>query len=163
MMFFPGAVQAVLIMLLWFAELAGRAGWWPLLPTLIPSTWAHAFLMLYGLFPFFIFGFLLTVYPRWMGGPTVPASRYVTAFAFLAAGMFLFYAGLFTSRLVLAAALALQLAGWGVMLYSLLAVFLQSPKRGPHERLLNLALAAGMLGIACFLVGVFSGAPMAFF
>jgi len=162
MMFFPGAVQALLIMLLWFAELAGRAGWWPLLPTLIPSTWAHAFLMLYGLFPFFIFGFLLTVYPRWMGGPTVPASRYVTAFAFLAAGMILFYAGLFTSRLVLAAALALQLAGWGVTLYSLLAVFLQSPKRGPHERLLNLALAAGMLGIACFLVGVFSGAPMAF-
>ena len=162
MMFFPGAVQAVLIMLLWFAELGGRAGWWALLPTVIPSTWAHAFLMLYGLFPFFIFGFLLTVYPRWMGGTTVAASRYVTAFAFLAAGMILFYAGLFTSRLVLAAALALQLAGWGVTLHSLLVVFLHAPKRGPHERLLNLALAAGMLGIACFLAGVFSGAPMAF-
>jgi len=162
MMFFPGAVQAVLIMLLWLAELGGRAGWWAPLPTAIPSTWAHAFLMLYGLFPFFIFGFLLTVYPRWMGGTVVPASRYVAAFAFLAAGMILFYAGLFTSRLVLAAALALQLAGWGVTLHALLNVFRQSPKHGPHERLLNLALAAGMLGIACFLVGVFSGAPMAF-
>ncbi len=162
MMFFPGAVQAVLIMLLWLAELWGRAGWGAPLPTVIPSTWAHAFLMLYGLFPFFIFGFLLTVYPRWMGGPTVPASRYVAAFGFLAAGMILFYAGLFTSRLVLAAALALQLAGWGVTLHALLAVFLQSPKRGPHERLLNLALAAGMLGIACFLAGVFSDAPLAF-
>jgi len=162
MMFFAGAVQAVLIMLLWLAELGGRAGWWAPLPTVIPSTWAHAFLMLYGLFPFFIFGFLLTVYPRWMGGPTVPASRYVAAFGFLAAGMILFYAGLFTSRIVLAAALALQLAGWGATLHALLAVFLQSPKRGPHERLLNLALAAGTLGIVCFLVGVFSHAPMAF-
>jgi uncharacterized protein involved in response to NO len=162
MMFFPGAVQAVLIMLLWLAELWGRAGWWATLPTVIPSTWAHAFLMLYGLFPFFIFGFLLTVYPRWMGGSIVPRAQVVGAFVFLAAGMILFYFGLFTSRIVLAVALTLQLVGWGVTLYALLAVFLTSPKRGPHERLLNLALAAGMLGIACFLVGVFSGASMAF-
>jgi uncharacterized protein involved in response to NO len=162
MMFFPGAVQAVLVMLLWFAELGGRAGWWPTLSLAVAPTWAHMFLMLYGVFPFFIFGFLITVYPRWMGGTVVPASRYITAFTFLAAGMILFYAGLFTSRLVVAAALVLQLVGWGVTLYSLLAVFHQAPKRGPHERLLNLALAAGMLGIACFLAGVFSGAPMAF-
>lgn len=162
MMFFPGAVQAVLIMLLWLVELWGRAGWWAPLPMVIPSTWAHAFLMLYGLFPFFIFGFLLTVYPRWMGGSIVPRAQVVGAFVFLAAGMILFYVGLFTSRAILAVALALQLVGWGVTLYALLAVFLQSPKHGPHERLLNLALAAGMLGIACFLIGVFSHAPMAF-
>jgi len=162
MMFFAGALQVILVMGLWLLELAGRAGWWPTLSLEVAPTWAHMFLMLYGVFPFFIFGFLTTVYPRWMGGTAVPASRYITAFAFLAAGMILFYAGLFTSRLVVAAALALQLAGWGVTLYSLLAVFLQAPKRGPHERLLNLALAAGMLGIACFLAGVFSGASMAF-
>jgi uncharacterized protein involved in response to NO len=162
MMFFAGALQIILVMGLWLVELAGRAGWWPTLSLAVAPTWAHMYLMLFGVFPLFIFGFLLTVYPRWMGGTVVPASRYVAAFAFLAAGMILFYAGLFTSRIVLAAALALQLAGWGVTLYSLLAVFLQTPKRGPHERLLNLALAAGMLGIACFLVGVFSGAPMAF-
>jgi uncharacterized protein involved in response to NO len=162
MMFFAGALQVILVMGLWLVELAGRAGWWPTLSLAVAPTWAHMYLMLFGVFPFFIFGFLLTVYPRWMGGTAVPASRYVSAFAFLAAGMILFYAGLFTSRIVLAAALALQLAGWGVTLYSLLAVFLQAPKRGPHERLLNLALVAGMLGIACFLAGVFSGAPMAF-
>jgi uncharacterized protein involved in response to NO len=162
MMFFAGALQFILVMGLWLLELAGRAGWWPTLSLAVAPTWAHMYLMLFGVFPFFIFGFLLTVYPRWMGGTVVPASRYVAAFAFLAAGMILFYAGLFTSRIVLAAALALQLAGWGVTLHALLTVFRQSPKRGPHERLLNLALAAGMFGIACFLVGVFSGAPMAF-
>ncbi|MGA9031588.1 MAG: NnrS family protein [Sulfuricaulis sp.] len=162
MMFFAGALQVILVMGLWLLELAGRAGWWPTLSLAVAPTWVHMFLMLYGVFPFFIFGFLITVYPRWMGGTVVPASRYITAFIFLAAGMILFYAGLFASRLVVAAALALQLAGWGVTLYSLLAVFLQAPKRGPHERLLNLALAAGMLGIACFLAAVISGAPMAF-
>jgi uncharacterized protein involved in response to NO len=162
MMFFAGALQFILVMGLWLVELAGRAGWWPTLSLAVAPTWAHMYLMLFGVFPFFIFGFLLTVYPRWMDGTVVPASRYVSAFAFLAAGMILFYAGLFTSSIVLAAALALQLIGWGVTLHALLTVFLQAPKRGPHERLLNLALASGMLGIACFLVGVFSGAPMAF-
>src|SRR3989344_4233320 len=162
MMFLAGAIQAVLAMCLWLAEMLGRTGLWPPLPLVLSSTWAHVFLMLYGLFPFFIFGFLLTVYPRWMGGTVIPASRYVAASGFLAAGMILFYAGLFTSRIVLAAALALQLAGWGVTLYSLLAVFLRASKRGPHERLLNLALAAGMLGIACFLAGIVSQAPLAF-
>ena len=162
MMFFAGAVQTVLVMLLWLVELLGRTGLSPSLPLVMASTWVHTFLMVYGLFPFFIFGFLLTVYPRWMGGPVVPASRYVTAFALLAAGMILFYVGLFVSRTVLAIALTLQLAGWAVTLYSLYKVFRLASKRGTHERLLNLALAAGMLGIACFLVGVLFQAPFAF-
>ncbi len=162
MMFLAGAVQTVLVMLFWLAELLGRAGWLPALPLALPSTWAHVFLMLFGLFPFFIFGFLLTVYPRWMGGPVVPASRYVAAFRFLVAGMILFYAGLFTSRIVVAVALVLQLIGWGAALHALFAVFRQAPKRGPHERLLNLALAAGALGILCFLVGVVTQSPPAF-
>ena len=161
MMFLAGAVQAVLVMALWLAELLGRAGMWPVLSTTIPATWAHIFLMLFGLFPFFIFGFLFTVYPRWMGGPVIPAARYVASFGFLTGGMVLFYAGLFITRAVLATGLALQLAGWGMALYSLLDVFHRAPKRGPHERLLNLALAAGTLGVACFLVGVLYPAPMA--
>ena len=162
MMFFAGAVQTVLVMLLWLAELLGRTGLSPPLPLVMASTWVHTFLMLYGLFPFFIFGFLLTVYPRWMGGPVVPAPRYITAFALLAAGMILFYAGLFVSRMVLAVALALQLAGWAVTLHALFTVFRLASKHGSHERMLNLALAAGMLGIGCFLVGTLFQVPFAF-
>jgi uncharacterized protein involved in response to NO len=159
MLFLAGAIQAIVVMAFWLAELLGRAGLWPSLPAVVAPAWAHAFLMLYGLFPFFIFGFLFTVYPRWMGGPVIPAARYVTAFVLLAGGMILFYAGLFTTRAVLAAGLALQLAGWGTTLYSLLEVFRRAPKHGPHERLLNLALAAGMLGVAIFLAGVLLRAP----
>ena len=72
MMFFAGALQIILVMGLWFLELVGRAGWWPTLSLAVAPTWAHMFLMLYGVFPFFIFGFLITVYPRWMG--TAPTS-----------------------------------------------------------------------------------------
>jgi uncharacterized protein involved in response to NO len=162
MMFFAGAVQAMLAMGLWLSELLGRAGYVPPLPMVITSAWAHIFLMLFGLFPFFIFGFLLTVYPRWMGGPVVPVSRYVTVFLMLVAGMILFYAGLFTSGAILIVALAWQLIGWGIGIYSLLAVFRQAPKRGPHERLLNLALFAAMGGIVSFLYGVLCDSGEAF-
>lgn len=161
MMFFAGALQIVLAMGLWLSELLGRAGYVPPLPMVMASIWAHVYLMLFGLFPFFIFGFLLTVYPRWMGGPVVPVSRYVTVFLMLATGMIFFYVGLFASAAILAVALALQLIGWGIGLYSLLAVFRQAPKRGPHERLLNLALFAAMGGIVCFLYGVLSGSGKA--
>lgn len=162
MLFFAGAIQTALVMLLWLAELLGRTDVAPLLPLVIASTWVHGFLMVYGVFPFFIFGFLFTVYPRWMSAPVVPMARYVAAFAFLVAGMILFYAGLFVSRWVVVLGLTLQLAGWGVALHALFAVFRHASKRGTHERLLNLALASGMLGVACFLVGVLFQVPFAF-
>lgn len=162
MMFLPGALQTVLVMAFWLAELLGRTGLWSLPPLALPPVWVHVFLMLFGLFPFFIFGFLFTVYPRWMGGPVIAASRYVAVFIFLALGMVLFYAGLFTSRHIVAIALILQLTGWAMALYALFTVFRQASQRGPHERLLNLALASGMLGIACFLAGVVGQSPLAF-
>jgi len=162
-MFLAGSVQLVLVMLFWLAELLGRAvAGWPPLPLVLPGTFVHAFLMLYGVFPFFIFGFLLTVYPRWMSGPVVPAARYIMSFIFLAGGMLLFYAGLLVANSLLVLALAAQLIGWGVAVYSLLAVYRQARNRGPHERLLNLALLAAMLGILCFAYGVVTGSGLAF-
>ncbi|MCR4346667.1 MAG: NnrS family protein [Sulfuricaulis sp.] len=162
MMFLPGALQTVLIMLFWLAELLARAGWSEPLRLVLPSISAHVFLMLFGLFPYFIFGFLFTVYPRWMGGPVIAASRYVAVFFFLVTGMVLFYAGLFFSLLLVALALVLQLLGWALALHALFTVFRQAPKHGPHERLLNLALAAGAVGILCFLTGVLIQSPLAF-
>ena len=162
MMFLPGALQTVLIMLFWLVELLGCAGWWPPLPLVLPATWAHVYLMLFGLFPYFIFGFLFTVYPRWMNSAVIPASRYVTAFIFLVTGMVLLYAGLFISTQLVAMALVLQLAGWGVALHALFTVFLRAPRRGQHERLLNLALSAGAIGILFFLAAVVTLSPLAF-
>ncbi len=162
MMFFGGAVQTLLAMFFWLAELLGRAGAWTFPSPVIASTWAHAYLMLFGLFPYFIFGFLFTVYPRWMGGEAMPARRYIAAFALLASGMVLFYAGLYASRLVLMLGLSLYLAGWGVALHALFAVFRRAPRHGSHEPLLNLALAAGMAGVALFLAGVLFQTPMLF-
>jgi uncharacterized protein involved in response to NO len=49
-----------------------------------------------------------------------------------------------------------------VALHALFTVYRQAPKRGPHERLLNFALAAGAIGIACFLAGVLTQSSLAF-
>ncbi len=66
-LFLAGSVAVLLSMAWWAVELTwmrfGLAGWPQ--PS-IPPGWAHAMLIQYGLFPL-MFGFLLTVFPRWLG------------------------------------------------------------------------------------------------
>lgn len=162
MLFLGGVAQAVLVMALWVAELAGRVGGAGALPWNVPPSWAHMFLMVYGLFPFFIFGFLLTVYPRWMGGEPVPPARYVPAFGALALGMALFYAGLFSARAVAIAGVVVYALGWALAGFALLDVYRRARQHGVHERLLNVALGFGLLGIVAFLAALLGAAPFWF-
>jgi uncharacterized protein involved in response to NO len=121
---------------------------WPIAPSFV-----HAYLMLYGLFPFFIFGFVMTVFPRWMNGREIPARRYVPAFILLILGAAGFYAGLFVSSAILAVAAFSTLAGWAVALYALLRVLLDTKhldKR--HPKVVFVALAMGWCGLASWLV-----------
>jgi uncharacterized protein involved in response to NO len=162
MLFFGGACQILLVMGWWLFELLARGTGSTGQTTVIPAAWAHVFLMLFGIFPFFIFGFLLTVYPRWMNGPVVPTRLYVGIFWLLAAGMLGFYPGLYLSKEVLALALAIELCGWGLALYALYSVFRRAHQHGAHEKILNLALFAGALGVAGYLYGVITGNAVAF-
>ena len=55
-MFFFGALQAVAAMAWWSADLGARyLGWYPAQAWAVPPMWAHAWLLIYGLFPFFFF------------------------------------------------------------------------------------------------------------
>jgi uncharacterized protein involved in response to NO len=159
MMFFGGAAQLVLAVGFWLAELTGRyTGLWGPFDTTIPSTWAHALLMLFSLFPFFMFGFLMTTYPRWMNGTPVPRVRYAAAFWLLTAGAVLLYVGLVTFKGVLVAGLALLLAGWGVGLHALFAVYREAPTRDKsYETALNVALALGWLALLCYPLWMLTG------
>ncbi|HET7831478.1 MAG TPA: NnrS family protein, partial [Gallionella sp.] len=115
------------------------------------------YLMIYGLFPFFIFGFLMTTFPRWMNGEEIPARRYVPAFMLLVSGAAGFHSGLFAGREVLVAAVVSMLAGWGVALYALLRVLLETAhgdKR--HPKIIFAALGAGWCGLASYLVWLLS-------
>jgi uncharacterized protein involved in response to NO len=153
-MFFGGAVQTVAAMLWWLFELVTRFGivghpaTWPIAPVA-----AHAYLMIYGLFSFFMFGFLMTVFPRWMSGREIPAQRYMPAFLLLMLGTAGFYAGMLGSHPVLVAAVVCTLLGWATGLYALLRVLLDSrypDKRHPTVTLI--AFSLGWCGLASYLI-----------
>ncbi len=156
MMFFGGVVQLLATLLFWSIELSARYfGLWAPLATPLPTTWVHGFLMVYLLFPFFIFGFLMTTYPRWMDGPLVERREYVATFVLMFGGVVVFYAGLAVGRALLALGVALYLAGWARGFAALWRVYRAAPARDKHyERWLNLAHLLGWSGAACYLASL---------
>lgn len=153
-MFFGGALQAVAVMLWWIYELVTRFGvaGQPVSWTIIPLA-AHAYLMIYGFFSFFIFGFLMTVFPRWMNVKEIPAQRFVPAFLLLMLGAAGFYAGLLSNYIVLFISVASTLAGWGLAIYALLRVLLDTThpdKR--HPKIIFVALCLGWCSLAAYLI-----------
>ena len=68
LLFFGGATAVLLSMSWWALVLVGqRSGVLAMPLPLLPAGWAHAIGMQYQALPMFMFGFLLTVFPRWMG------------------------------------------------------------------------------------------------
>lgn len=154
--------------------LGGLALWWlgqllvlhiggPALPQSdLPPALLHGPTMLYsGLAPF-IFGFLLTVFPRWIGLPDLAATRYVPVGVALFAGVFSIQIGLWSGldRWVLAGIAAL-LGGWGIALAVLAGVLRQgaiaSRPRCWHAWSAWTALLLGLVGLGAALGFVWTG------
>ncbi|MFA6121131.1 MAG: NnrS family protein [Sideroxydans sp.] len=152
-MFFGGAIQSLAVMLWWTWELATRYGivGQPVDWAVSPSA-AHVYLMLYSLLPFFMFGFLMTTFPRWMAGKEIPAKLYVSASALLLLGVASLYVGLVFGVALLAVAVICTLAGWGVALYALVRVLRDTrPGDKRHPIVLAIAFALGWCGLASYL------------
>lgn len=152
--FLPGAMQTVLTLLWWLLDMENRRTGGPgLAPAGLPSPALHAWLMLYGLFPFFIFGFLFTAAPNWLNGPKIARPAYIATALLMAAGAALIF-------LAPALGLALHLAGWGVGLFALLRTLTQSPPQDKnHSWIAWVALALGWLGNALFLAWLLGDFP----
>lgn len=156
--FLAGAAQGILTLLWWLVDLTARYSSL-VAPTawIIPSIWAHAFLMLYGFFPFFIFGFLMTAAPNWVNGKAIARADYVPAFVLMSAGMALFYPALLAGRWLAATALVLYLAGWMTGWLALLGIVLKSghaDKR--HAYTIVAVMLAGWLGALTYLAWLLS-------
>ncbi|KEZ76577.1 NnrS family protein [Salinisphaera hydrothermalis] len=122
--FLLGGLQLVLCILFWLVVLTGLyIPAVPVLPLTVNAMSAHLFLMLYGLFIFFVFGFLLTVFPRWLDTAEVDRCRYALMAALLTVGMGAYYLGLFTSRNVALIGTGLFVGGWGVGLWTLAGIW----------------------------------------
>jgi len=159
MMFFGGALQTLVVMLWWLVEMVTRYGviGHPMDWSIAPGA-AHGYLMIYGMFPFFIFGFLMTTYPRWMNGREIPPQHYVPAFILLALGAVGFYVGLFAGHTVLLVAIFSTLAGWGIALYALLRVLLDAQHHDKrHPQIIFIALTMGWCSLAAHIIWLLSG------
>lgn len=90
--FLVGTVNLALLALWWVVQLSGQ---WPDMGE-VPVRMLHGPAMLFLLFPPFVFGFLLTVFPRWMNQPDTGLSTYAPIGILLAAGSLAAHTGLWT-------------------------------------------------------------------
>lgn len=152
LLFLAGVTQAVVLMGFWLFDVGARhAGLWAAHAWPLPAPWLHALMLSYGVFPFFIFGFILTAGPRWQGARETPARVFVPASLLLAGGWLLADVGLFVAPL-LPVGLLMALAGWLIGVRFLWQVALADTGERRHILLVVSALSLGALGLAAFAV-----------
>src|SRR5690242_2460651 len=95
LLFFIGATN-VLMAMVWWAAWVVDARWQVLglQQPAVPAGWLHAIIMQYHVLPSFMFGFLLTVFPRWMNQEPLRRMHYVPVGAGLFGGQLLTLSGL---------------------------------------------------------------------
>jgi uncharacterized protein involved in response to NO len=115
-----------------------------------PALLVHGAAMLFLAFTPFMFGFLLTVFPRWMNGPEAGRRPVIAAFLLLNAGNLLFALGLWSSATLLAAGWLLAAAALATLLAILVRILLRAPAKAPHALTTLACLAAGLAGMLLF-------------
>ena len=159
MMFFVGAGNVLLAMLWWALWLlAMRWGGWTMPETSVYAGWLHALLMQYLVLPSFIFGFLLTVFPRWMGLPDLSRWHYVPVGLGLMGGQLAILLGTAGWQAGISVGLLLALGGWTSALLSLGRLLADEKGRTWHARSCFAGLLLGWLGLVMFIAFTL-GAP----
>lgn len=159
--FAAGAVYAVLAVGVFVAQQASLyLGGLPPWPWAVPWSRAHGFMMLHGLLALFFFGFLLTVFPRWLPGAPVPRAVYVPAWALLAGGALAYLlAAPFSAGLALAATL-LMLAGHALATGACARVWLGCREPGRLQPgLVLVGLLVGLAGLLAHAAALAGAAP----
>jgi uncharacterized protein involved in response to NO len=142
-MFLAGTLQGVLTLAWWVFNLIARhqgtdvAGW-----SVAPSS-VHAFLMIYGFFSFFIFGFLFTTFPNWMNGEKITPRYFISSCLWMVIGSALFYLGLAAGKAIMAAGAGLLLAGFSIGTFALLQVLFRADKQDKRH---SIAASGGLVG-----------------
>ncbi|TAM57278.1 MAG: NnrS family protein [Rhodanobacter sp.] len=158
LLFLAGSIAVLLSMAWWAVELSWMRFGLPHWPQpSIPPGWAHAMLMQYGMFPLFMFGFLLTVFPRWLNQPALPRWRYVPVAGGVFGGYVLATLGLLGLPWLLRLGFIVMLGGYLLGMLSLLTVYRASEQRNDHALSCLLALALGTAGLIAFLAYLFGG------
>jgi len=158
LLFFAGMIALLLGMAWWTLHLMALrwpAEAWTIAPAVapVPAGWGHAILMQYLVLTPFIFGFLLTVFPRWLGLPALPVRRYLPIGVGLALAYVLATVGLAGHARLLHLGVVLGLLAWALGLIQLLRLQLASTASTAsniHAQSTLFALCLGWCGLALF-------------
>ena len=154
--FLPGLVLGAVLLAAWLVELASRLG--TPIPLAVPPSQAHGLLMLYGIFPFFMAGFIFTAGPRWLGVPPPAPSRYLAVPALMASGVALMLAGTLAGRAWLLAGLAAYTLGFAALTATFARLIAQSQAADRrHAQVVEAGFVAGLLGLGAALWWLLSG------
>ncbi|QSX77666.1 NnrS family protein [Agrilutibacter solisilvae] len=161
LMFFVGASNVALAMLWWAAWLV--AARWPVLQMPQPEVyagWLHAFVMQYQMLASFIFGFLLTVFPRWMGLREFEPWRYLPVGLGLFGGQLATLLGAPGWNAGIVVGVLMTLAGWLAGVFTLAPLLWRERGVTWHARSCFGALILGLLGLAAWTVFLLGGSPL---
>ena len=165
LLFFVGAANVLLAMAWWTAWLVA-ARWPQLLPMRQPSApagWMHAVLMQYQVLPPFVFGFLLTVFPRWLGLEPLSRWHYVPVGLGLFGGQLLTLVGMLGFPQLTWLGLVMGFAGWTSAGLSLWGLLRRERETNWHARSCAVALLLGWLGLGLVLAYLYTGNPRLMF
>jgi uncharacterized protein involved in response to NO len=155
-LFFTGLLSLLAASTWWGLHLLARSTGTPVLALALQPApiWAHAYLMLFAVLPTMFFGFLFTVFPRWMNGPLVTRAKYVATALLFATGTLLWLAGTFAGPALLLLACLATGAGLLVGTASLFRVLLAAPQVVPHAIVVLVALCVQCVAMAGFAYGL---------
>lgn len=153
LLFCIGALNVLLAMAWWTLWLVNTR--WPMFAMPQPAVWAgwmHAIVMQYQVLPPFMFGFLLTVFPRWMNQPALTRKHYVPVGLGLFGGQALTLVGLWAHPIALHLGIVSTIAGWTYGLFLLLQLSWRENGRTWHALSCAFALLLGLTGLVAFAV-----------
>ncbi|AOH35200.1 NnrS family protein [Luteimonas sp. JM171] len=160
LMFFVGAGNLLLAMAWWAAWLGALR--WPFAQMHQPwpyAGWLHAFIMQYQMLPSFIFGFLLTTFPKWMGQPEFERWRYAPVGVGLFGGQIATLLGAVGWDAGIVVGLFMTMGGWLAGLLTLGPLLWREKGTTWHARSCFAALSLGFLGLLAWLAHVLGASP----
>ena len=136
---------------------------WPALTMHQPQPyagWLHAFVMQYQMLPSFMFGFLLTTFPKWMGLPDFARWRYAPVGLGLFGGQLATLLGALGWEAGIVVGLLMTVAGWLAGLLTLAPLLWREDGTTWHARSCVAALVLGFVGVLAWAAFVLGASPL---
>jgi uncharacterized protein involved in response to NO len=150
MFFFSGLAWLLAWSAGWSFILVARASGATGLEPVVPALLLHGAAMLFLVLPPFMYGFLLTVFPRWMPAPQPRRAAMLWAFGLLNAGNLLALLGAAGNSYCLLAGWLLATGALATVGAVLLHILLRAADRAAHALTVLAGIAAGIVGMALF-------------